>query len=245
MKNFSLLPDSRPFVKSLLPFFLPYGLYTGAGILSDLGLQDWMVQLLKFISVFTCLIFFRMEYRFGKFHLKHAILAIIVTPLLIVSWIYPLRFCLDLGWGPPAANLLSDLSNPDLYFYLRLVNSVLLVALFEELFCRVYLLEYFHHAGKNSKIQSTLDRILSPLDEIPKQLKKLPFSFYSVIGTTLFFSVGHSVSSYISAVLYFSLTNLLYWKTKSLWTCILTHALTNLGIAILVRMRDDFAFLWF
>ena len=105
MENFSLLPSEKPYIKSLLPFFLPYGLYTGMGIFADVGLQDWVVQLLKFVSVFACLLYFRNQYRFGKLHVKHVILAVIMTPFLIVAWTYPLRFCIDMGWGSPARQI--------------------------------------------------------------------------------------------------------------------------------------------
>ena len=116
--------------------------------------------------------------------------------------------------------------------------------MFEELLCRVYLFEYLYEAGKNQKIASFIDRLLAPLDLKPGSLEILPFSLYSIVGSTLFFTAGHSMCSYISAILYFSMTNFLYWKTRSVWTCVLTHGLTNLGIAILVKCKG-MNLLWF
>ena len=243
MNNFNLLPQSRTYQELLVPFFVPYALYTGLGLLAKVNVPEWQIQLIKLVVVSIALVFFRKNYGFGKFHVKDILISLIATPVLLAVWIYPLSYCVSLS-GATDLQRLGDLHNAEVYFYLRLVNSVILVALFEELLCRVYLFEYFFQAGKNQHIQSFVDRLLSPLDTKPVSLELVPFSLYSIVGSTVFFTVGHSTCSYISAILYFSITNVLYWKTRSLWTCILAHGMTNLGVALLVKYKA-MDFLWF
>ena len=244
MNNFNLLPQSRTYQELLIPFFIPYALYTGMGLLSNVGVPEWQIQLIKFVVVAGSLIYFRKNYRFGTFHVKDAVISFLFTPVLLAVWIYPLFYCLSLSGSETDIQSLGDLDSPEVYFYFRLINSVILVAILEELLCRVYLLEYLLQAQKNQQIPSLIDRLFSPLDGKPVSLKLIPFSLYSIVGSTVFFTAGHSTYSYISAILYFSVTNFLYWKTRSFWTCILTHAMTNLGVAFLVKYKG-MDFLWF
>lgn len=244
MNNFNLLPRSTTYTQLLLPFFLPYMLYTGLGMLDKLGLTDWQIQLAKLVVVTITLVYFRKNYNFGEFRFKYLIISLFFTPLALCIWAYPLRFFVSLNPGNPSPSDLMGLPCADIYFYLRLFNSVILVAIFEELLCRVYLLEFLHQAGNNKNISSFVDRLLSPLDLKPVNLSKLPFSLYSIVGATVFFMMGHDINSYISAILYFSLTNVLYWRTRSLWVCVLVHAFTNLAVGLLVKY-NGLNFLWF
>ena len=244
MKNYSVLPSTFPFSKLALPYLVPYILYTGMGMFSEIGVPEWGIQVLKFASVTGSLIYFRDSYRIGRPCFKYALLSLAVTPILLAAWIYPFEICRSFANPPENPTILKDLANSTLYFYLRLINSVLLVALFEELFCRGYLMEYFHQVGQKKGNLFSVDHFLSPLDETPSPINQLPFSVMSVIASTLIFTLGHSPVEYISAILYFSLTNLIYWKTKSFWTCIFTHGFTNLTIAGLVRFYG-MDFLWF
>ena len=244
MNNFNLLARDKTYLELAKPFFVPYGLYIGLGMLTEFGIADWQVQAAKLVAVTLSLIMFRESYSFGEFRFKHILISLVFTPAALCVWIYPLRFFTSLDSAVVEPVTLQSLVDPELYFYLRLINSVFLVALFEELLCRVFLLEFLFQAGKNQHIASFIDRLLSPLDLKPNGLVQLPFSVYSIVGSTVFFTLGHGVTSYVSAILYFSLTNILYWRTRSLWPCILVHALTNGAIAVLVRY-NDMNLLWF
>jgi membrane protease YdiL (CAAX protease family) len=120
---------------------------------------------------------------------------------------------------------------------------VVLVALFEELFTRVYLLGWFHQAGLQRREKGVVDAVLDTLDQPPQNFGRLPLSAFSVILATLVFAGGHQPQEYLSAVLYFALTSWLYHRTGSLWACILVHGLTNLAIALLSRY-GGMGFLW-
>ncbi len=200
---------------------------------------------MKFVTVAGALVYYRANYTFGRFQTQDVLIAILCTPFLLAVWVYPLYFFLSNGIGAIPSAGLAELNKPIIYFGLRLVNSVILVAVFEELLCRVYFLQYLFDAGncRDTDI-SFSDRLFSPADKKPEPLQQLPLSYFSVIGVTLFFTFGHDLPSYLSAILYFSVTNFIYWKTRSLWICILIHSFTNLGVALLVRYRD-MQWLWF
>ena len=200
-------------------------------------------QIIKFTLVSVILLYFRRSYRFGVFRLSDFIVSLLVTPLLLVGWILPLMGYMWLTSNPTTTSITS-IQSADIYFCTRLINSVILVPIFEELLCRVYLMNLLHDSRTNDGEKTVIDRILCTFDGLPDIQKITCFSLFSLIGTTLIFTLGHDISSYISAIIYFSLTNLLYWKTKSLWVCIFTHSFTNLGIALLVKYKE-LNFLWF
>jgi membrane protease YdiL (CAAX protease family) len=131
----------------------------------------------------------------------------------------------------------------NLYFFLRLVNSVVLVAIFEELFMRVYVMGWLHQAGAQRQEKGLVGAVLDTLEQYPAPMSTLPLSTFAVVGTTLVFAAGHQAYEYPSAILYFLFTTWLYQKSGSLWVCILIHGLTNLAIALMVRYAG-MAWLW-
>jgi hypothetical protein len=66
-----------------------------------------------------------------------------------------------------------------------------------------------------------------------------------VIGSTALFTLGHNMSAWLPAVLWFGFTTWVYARTRSFRVCILMHALTNLAIAIAVVKYPGLRFLWF
>ena len=90
-----------------------------------------------------------------------------------------------------------------LYFYLKLVNAVILVAIFEELFIRVYVMGWLHQAGLQRQDKGLLGSIVDTLEQHPDSLKTSPLSTFSVVGTAIVFAAGHQTYEYLSAVLYF------------------------------------------
>ncbi len=239
-----LLRSTKSYSAQFIPFFLPYACYVGMDLLSGTALGPTTIQLLKLLAVSGCLICFRKYYTFGVFRARDVWYSALHAPFLCCLWVYPLKLCLDAGFGSPPSTGLADIEAANLYSALRIVNSVVLVAIFEELFCRAYVLSYFYEAGTKTGKLSFVDRIMAPLDHAPAKLSTLPLSRFSIIAATAIFALGHSPPEYISAVLYFAMTTWLYWKTQSFWVCILTHAFTNLLVALLVHF-NNMAFLWF
>lgn len=239
---FAPLPHDRSF-KDLMPAFLgPYLIFVVIASIPAAWLPAEIAQMAKCALTAGALIWFRRHYRLGPFNLTVVLAALACLPLALLVWIGPLY--LLAGIGVVDLNTLgSGGAVSGLYFWLRMVNSVVLVALFEELFTRAYLLGWFHQAGRRRGETGMVDALLDTLDETPAMDARLPIGTFSVVLATIVFAGGHQPHEYLSAVLYFSLTTWLYQRCGSLWACILVHAWTNLAIALMARF-GGMGFLW-
>lgn len=241
MNQLSLLPRSKTYEQLLLVFCLPYFCYILSNMLSDV-IALWMVYLIKIIAVVAIWITYRKYYSFGAWRWKDVVISLFFTPILLLLWIIPFYYYLSFT-NSFSQQKLSLVVNSDIYWWLRTVASVILIAIFEEIFFRAYLLEYLYQTQQSEKA-SIIDKCSHTLGEKPQDLNTIPLNFYSVVGTMLIFTLGHSTAEYISCVLYFAATLLMYKYLRSFAMCILTHAFTNLGIALLVRYWG-MDFLWF
>lgn len=227
MSRGSHLPQTRTFGQLLLPFALPYVLYTGLteGLPSAIA-PAWQ-QGIKGAVVAAALIAFRHSYRFGAFRPAHAAWVLGAAPVALVLWVGPLLALRSFGipWEIPAFGGRAG-------FALHLVNSVVLVSLFEELLTRVYLMEWSCQAWERRNGRNFLDALLVTQDATPADRPRLPIIPASVILTTAVFTLGHAPNEYASAVLYFLFTTWIYRRTGSLGVCIGIHAVTNLILAV-------------
>jgi membrane protease YdiL (CAAX protease family) len=239
--SFSLLAGDRTFAQQALPFFVPYALYVGLSGLLPATLGPVWPQAVKLVAVALALVVFRRSYRCGPLRPRHLLTAVVATPAALLLWAGPSYLLRAAGIGGTLEVTAIDSAA---YFILRLVNSVVLVAMIEELLLRVYVMEWAYQGGKDRQGRNLLDALLATLDARPGLLTMLPLSLISVVLTTTLFAIGHAPVEYGSAVLYFLFTTWLYARTKSLWVCILVHAQTNLLIAGLVRF-GGLPFLWF
>jgi membrane protease YdiL (CAAX protease family) len=253
--DYSLLPGDRSFARSLPAFLLPYAAYVGLGSLAPAPLSPETAALLRLLLVPILIWSFRGSYRFGpsltRRQLWIGFAASVATTLL---WVASYRFSLSLPWWRPHLAAAETAHSSLVYWILRTVNSVLWVPIFEELLCRGYLLELLYRkAPAASATEATVDpgttgsglNIGHRLDEHPQALAAPPLSAFSVIGSTALFTLGHSVSAWLPAALWFGFTTWVYARTRSFRVCVLMHALTNLAIAIAVARYPSLRFLWF
>ncbi|BBO72808.1 hypothetical protein DSCW_02250 [Desulfosarcina widdelii] len=229
-----LLADDRSFQDLLWPYLAPYLVYVAISSIPDSLLPAEAAQGLKLVATAAVLFWFLKCYRFGPLKLFHGIIALLSLPVALLCWIGPFYLLSELGILDVVSSGKGETFSAS-YFYLRLLNSVILVAIFEELLIRVYVMGWLHQAGLQWQEKGMVASILDTLDQRPKFLIALPLSPFAVIGTTIVFAAGHQVHEYLSAALYFLFTTWLYKKSGSLWVCILIHGLTNLTIALLVR----------
>ncbi len=238
INQYTLLPTEKTFRQLFIPFFAPYFLYVVIGALPAEWLSPDEKQLLKLIAVAAAMGYFLKWYHFGNLTGKTIVISIIAAPLAICLWVLPLYFMKG-----HAANYTSIFPFSESYFLMRFFNSVFLVAVFEELLIRVYLMQWFYQAGTQMNPKAFATVTLDTFDQYPNSLSALPLSLISVSITTLLFAAGHGLSEWVSAIFYFSVTSYIYKKTGSLWVCILIHGLTNLAIALLVRFGGMY-YLW-
>ena len=234
--NYSILPKDKRFDQLLIPYLIPYMLYVGLESIPKEYLAIDLKQVVKFVAVSIALIVLRKNFCLKKTCFRDFFISLVSLPLLLAVWILPLYFFTQ---GKKA----DQETFSTLYIVMRAINSTILVALFEELFIRAFLLEWFYQADDMVKEKGIPGALSKTMELNPKELSVIPFCKLSLILSTILFAIGHTTVEYIPAILYFSATNFIYYKTKSFWTCIFTHALTNLAIAGLVAFCG-MNFLW-
>jgi CAAX prenyl protease-like protein len=105
--------------------------------------------------------------------------------------------------------------------FFRIAGAVLVVPLMEELFWRSFLIRYI----------------------IDKHFDKVPmgtFTWVSFLLTVILFGLEHNfIYAGIMAGIFF---NLILYKTRSLAQCVLSHAVTNLALAIYVIYTGKWEF---
>ena len=237
-----LLPEQRLFSSLLVPYLTPYLIFVGLSSIPETFMAPQLAQSVKLAATGAALLVFRKAYRLGPFELRHAWMALLWLPAALVAWVAPFYLLSALGLTDIMAAG-NGAAVPVLYFSVRLVNAVILVAIFEELFMRVWVMGWLHQAGPQRLAKGWLGALLDTLEQRPLALTRPPLSVFSVIGTALVFAAGHLPVEYLSALLYFLFTTWLYHKSGSLWVCIIIHGLTNLAIALLAQF-GGMGWLW-
>lgn len=229
-----LLPEGRRFQDLLLPYLAPYLIFVAISSIPETIVPADVGQVIKLLITAAAIFIFRKVYRFGPLKPVHGLIALLAMPAALLFWVAPFYLLSAMG--------LSDIISPSdglsfstVYFFLKLANSVILVAVFEELFIRVYVMGWFYQAGPQRHEKGLIGSIIDTLEQHPTVLAVLPLSTFSVVGATIVFSAGHHAYEYLSAVSYFLYTTWLYKKSGSLWVCIIIHAMTNLAIGLAAR----------
>lgn len=227
-------PTHATFQQLLIPYLGPYFIYVALSSLPDGFIAPGLSQLLKLVATVLLMgIYFR-TYRFGRLTAGNVMVSLLAFPVALVAWLGMLLLIKWMGVADGSENTAARVTS-DLYFWVRLFNSVVLVAVFEELLMRVYVMQWLFQADGQREKKGILSALLDTLELHPIRLTALPLSRFSVIGATLVFTAGHHLHEYPAAIAYFLFTTWLYKKTGSLWVCILVHGLTNLAIGLLVR----------
>ncbi len=235
-------PEDRSVIDLLWPYLTPYLVYVSISSVPESILSSEWAQVLKLIATAAVLIGFRKVYRFGPLQWVHMSVSLLALPVALLSWIGPF-FLLEATGLADVIQPTESASFSTLYFFIRVVNSVVLVAIFEELFVRVYIMGWLGQAETHREEKGIFGAIVDSLDDRLEPVQVVPVRAFSVCGATIVFTAGHHSHEYLSAVLYFLFTTWLYRKTGSLWVCILIHGLTNLSIACMVRYAG-MAWLW-
>ena len=219
--------------KQLIAYISPMGLFIAllglVALLHKIDNSFWLrsaeywVYPLQTILCGALLIWFWREYplqqpaRIG--------LGIAIAIFVFVIWISPQQF-----FGFPAR---TDGFNPDVFatqpalywstIVFRFARLAVVVPLIEEIFWRGFLLRYL--------IDEKFDRV--PFGT---------FSWLSFSGVTVAFTLVHSPADWPAAVVTGMIYNGVAYWTKSLSTCVLTHALTNLLLGFWIMQTKQWGF---
>lgn len=220
----SLLPPGRTFSESFWPFAGPYLLYVLLQTVLGGTLPPVALEGVKALGCGFLLFFFRRQYRFraeqepGPGALPLLLTLVIAVPFLGMMWRAGVSL-FEAAGGPVGGA--GAAAGPEL-FALRVVNAVILVPVFEELFFRVYLQEFFANRGEKQSGAGLLGRF----DEFPKPEVRSGIR-RSVLLCALVFTVGHAPAEYLSAFLYYLATAFLHVRFRSLPLLIAVHAGVN------------------
>lgn len=223
-------PDGR---RKLLAYVLPMAAFVGAlalvGLCKKLGSSAWMQSpeyWLYPVQTFVCgalLIWFRKEYDFHR--LAGLLLTLAIAVLVFVLWISPQAF---LGYGARTEGFNPDVfaQQPSAYWstvILRFLRLVIVVPLVEEIFWRGFLLRYF----------------------INEKFETVPFGAFSWLSfgvVTAAFTLAHSPADWVAAAITGALYNVVAYRTRSLTSCILAHAVTNLLLGLWIMQTRQWGF---
>ena len=184
--------------------------------------EYWLYPLQTFCCA-ALLVWFWREYDFHR--LARVPFTFAIAVFVFVLWISPQAF---FGFLPR-----TDGFNPDIlatgsaaYWFtvaFRFLRLIVIVPLVEEIFWRGFLLRYFVH--------ERFERV--PLGT---------FSWLSFAVVTVGFTFVHSSADWLAAAVTGVLYNLVAYRTKSLGSCVLAHAVTNLLLGLWIMQTKQWGF---
>ncbi len=198
--------------------------------------EHWVYPLQA--AICGCLLwFFRKHFDFAE--KKGWLLGIGAGLVGIVAWVAPCEvFCRcglqedQIGWLKHlglAARLegFNPADGPSFWFALvmRFFRMVVIVALVEEIFWRSFLMRFLIDQNRDFR-------------EIP--LGK--FSWFSFVVTVGAFVLAHHPVDYTGALVYGVLACGLIYKTRSLFACVVMHAVANLALGLYVMRTGRYGF---
>lgn len=176
------------------------------------------------VQTFICgglLIWFWRQYQFRS--PTRIVFTFAIALLVFACWIAPQQF---FGFAAREAGF-----NPEVFtgpnhwatVILRFVRLVLVVPLVEEIFWRGFLLRYL-------------------IDEKFQRVPVGTFSWLSFVVVTIGFGFSHSPADRIAAFITGALYNCVAYRTKSLASCVLAHAMTNLLLGLWIMKTRQWGF---
>lgn len=225
MNNRSLPAHVLPFVV-FLGFLglgsIVTGIFQNSGLLW-LAKPGYFVYPVQSIACAGLLIYFWKEYDFGP--LGPWYWGVISGLVVLAIWVSPQAFlgfeARTDGFDP---TLLGD-SGPAYWIVVlaRFARLAIVVPLVEEIFWRGFLLRYLINDNFKSVPFGTFR----------------PFSFFVV---AVLFTFEHTQPDWIAAFITGVMWNALAIRTKSLFACVIAHAVTNLGLGLYVMATRQWGF---
>ncbi len=229
------------FADQLWFFALPYALYVGGNALHPWLGRTGAAATGGALSA-GALLLFAMQKRYrGRLSLNGGD----VGPILLwglaalIAWLGLYWGCLRLGTlfsGTTAPVNTQDTYSLG-YLVVRGLASTLVIPFAEELFCRAFCLDLGSAYGRRNRQSQGL------LDSHPESLSQTSWLGIGALLAGLIFTLGHPLSAWPAAAVWFAMTQVLYQKTGNLFAVIVAHALANGLIALLVA-KAGWHWLW-
>ncbi len=223
------MPVSRKIIAYVGPFAVFVGFLAVNELLHKIDNYTWLTHAefwiypLQTIVCGVLVIFFWREYEFTA--PRGVFFGVAVAIVTFIIWISPQAFfgyaARVEGFNP---NFFAD--NPTLYWLtiaFRFLRLVIVVPLVEEIFWRGFLLRYL--------IDNHFTRVAIGT-----------FSWFSFLAVTILFMLMHAKPDWPAAIVCGALFNLVAYRSRSLATCVLTHAITNLLLGLWIMRTAQWGF---
>lgn len=224
-------PDAKPQTQttpSWPGYVVPMALFILLTALEGMAPKPWYVWLYaaKAVVVTGALVLFRSVWKDIRFEARVLLPALVVGLLVFVVWIVvdPLTPALSFLGKRAEFNPFTAISDPaqrGLFLAVRFYGLALMVPIMEELFWRSFLLRY----------------ITAPDYETVPLGTYSPTAFAAVAGL---FALAHP--EWLAALICACAYALLLRATRSLFACIVAHAVTNLALGIYVLITHQWRF---
>ncbi len=144
-----------------------------------------------------------------------------VAILVLVLWIFLRLPSNETGFDPSIFR-----GNPLLFYSVvgvRFIRLTIIVGFVEEIFWRGFLLRFL---------------VKDDFESVPPGT----FTWLSFLVVTAGFCLEHGFADYPAAILSGALFNLVYYRTRSLGSCILAHAVANFLLGIYIMRTGQWGF---
>ncbi len=184
--------------------------------------EFWIYPLQTLLCA-ALLFYFWRDYEFHP--LRRPLFTLGIALFVFVLWIAPQQF---FGAAPRVVGFNPDALAPQPALYwatllLRFLRLVVVVPLVEEIFWRGFLLRYL-------------------ISERFETIAFGTFSWLSFAVVTLAFCFSHSMADWPAALITGALYNGIAYRTRSLTSCILAHAITNLALGLWIVATKQWGF---
>jgi len=215
----------RQLLAHVVPMFVFLGLLALSQLLSGsvaLRHAEFWIYPAQTILCGALLLWFRRCYEFHG--LKNVAFTLLIGFGVFVIWVAPQQFfnlpLRNLGFDP------SVLSNNSAYWLsvtFRFLRLVVVVPVMEEIFWRAFLLRFL-------------------IDEHFEQVPFGKFSWLSFAIVTVAFTFSHSRLDWLAAFICGVLYNVVAYRSRSLASCILAHATSNLLLGLWIMQTRQWGF---
>ena len=216
----------RQLLAHVAPMFVFLGLLALSQLLSGsvvLPHAEFWIYPVQTILCGALLLWFRRCYEFHG--LKNVAFTLLTGFGVFVIWIAPQQFFnfppRNVGFDP---SLLSgSTANYWLSVTFRFLRLVVVVPVMEEIFWRAFLLRFV-------------------IDEHFEQVPFGKFSWVSFAIVTVAFTFSHSRPDWLAAFVCGVLYNVVAYRSRSLASCVLAHAITNLFLGLWIMQTRQWGF---
>ena len=223
----------RSDTRKLVAFTLPMAVFVTLLGMTSAGNRPETVSWLAYPAYWTypaqtvicgaLLLWFWRDYEFSA--PRPLWFAVVIGLIVFVIWIAPQQF---FGFAPRTVGFDPELFGKGTAPYwatviLRFLRLVVVVPLVEEIFWRGFLLRYL-------------------ISEKFTTITVGTFSWFSFIAVTIAFGFAHSRADWIAALICGALYSLAAYRTRSLASCVVAHALTNLLLGLWIMQTRQWGF---